>query len=152
MIVVVILGILAAIVMPQFSDAAHVAREKVLKEDLRFLRHQIAVFAIQHTDHAPGYAAGVPSAATFADQMTKFTDVQGNVSDTQDATYKFGPYLQKVPENPITGKNTIRMIADNAAMPASAAGTDGWIYQASSQTVLSDADGSDAEGKSYFSY
>src|SRR6476620_6205464 len=37
MIVVVILGILAAIVMPQITDASHMAREKVLMEDLRFL-------------------------------------------------------------------------------------------------------------------
>src|SRR5436190_21840661 len=84
MIVVLLLGIIAAIVMPQFSDASHVTREKVLKEDLRFLRNQVAVYAIQHHDRAPGYSGGSPSAAAFADQMTKFTDMNGNVSATQD--------------------------------------------------------------------
>jgi len=138
--------------MPQFSDAAHASREKVLKEDLRFLRHQIAVFTIQHSDRAPGYPAGVPSASTFADQMTKFTDVNGNVGAAQDATYKFGPYLQKIPENPMTGKASVRMLADGAALPGVAAGTDGWIYQPSSQTVLSDADGTDTDGISYYKY
>jgi len=54
LIVVVILGILAAIVIPQFSNASHVARENTLKDDLRYLRTQIAVFKAQHRDVPPG--------------------------------------------------------------------------------------------------
>src|SRR5690349_7625159 len=58
LIVVVILGILAAIVIPQFSNASYVARENTLKDDLRYLRTQIVVFKAQHRDTPPGYPSG----------------------------------------------------------------------------------------------
>src|SRR3954467_13231976 len=77
LIVVVILGILAAIVIPQFSNASHVARENSLKDDLRYLRTQVVVFKAQHRDVAPGYpggnAKGTPTNDDFTDQMTKYT-------------------------------------------------------------------------------
>src|SRR5438105_7518089 len=78
LIVVVILGILAAIVIPRFSDASHQARENMLKDDLRYLRLQVQVYKAQHRDLAPGYAAGdmsqAPTEADFAAQMTQFSN------------------------------------------------------------------------------
>src|SRR3954452_21776971 len=68
LIVVVILGILAAIVIPQFSNASHIARENTLKDDLRYLRTQIAVFKAQHRDSPPGYPGGaVGTTPTYDD-------------------------------------------------------------------------------------
>ena len=64
LIVVVILGILATIVIPQFSNASAQASENTLKDDLRYLRTQIVVFKAQHRDVPPGYPGGDPSAAT----------------------------------------------------------------------------------------
>src|SRR3954447_24016768 len=58
LIVVVILGILATIVLPQFSNASNTARESALKDDLRYLRTQVAVYKAQHHDVAPGYPGG----------------------------------------------------------------------------------------------
>ena len=52
LIVVIILGILASIVIPQFSNASHITRENTMKEDLRYLRSQITVFRFQHRDVA----------------------------------------------------------------------------------------------------
>ena len=49
LIVVVILGILAAIVIPRFSDASHQARESALKDNVRFLRSQIQLYKAQST-------------------------------------------------------------------------------------------------------
>src|SRR4051812_15890238 len=76
LIVVVILGILAAIVIPQFSNASHVARENSLKDDLRYLRTQVAVFKAQHRDVPPGYPSGniasTPTSADFIAQMTQY--------------------------------------------------------------------------------
>src|SRR5262245_10119770 len=78
LIVIVILGILAAIVIPQFSNASHVARENTLKDDLRYLRTQVIVFKAQHRDTPPGYTNGNPlGAATendFIDQMIKYSN------------------------------------------------------------------------------
>src|SRR4051794_36579461 len=84
LIVVVILGILATIVIPQFSNASMTARENMLKDELRYLRTQIVVYKAQHHDVAPGYPAGditqTATADDFANQMVKHTDEKGNVS------------------------------------------------------------------------
>src|SRR5687768_13320099 len=78
LIVLMILGILATIVIPQFTSASQQARENTLRDDLRFMRTQIGVFKAQHRDRAPGYPGGNPAAAPtvldFAQQMTMFTD------------------------------------------------------------------------------
>ena len=44
LIVVIILGILASIVVPNFSNASHQARENMLKKNLYMLRSQINVY------------------------------------------------------------------------------------------------------------
>jgi len=46
LIVVVILGILAAIVIPQFTDASTEAKESALKSDLQTMRSQIELYKI----------------------------------------------------------------------------------------------------------
>jgi len=52
LIVVVILGILASIVIPQFSNATETARQNTLKDELRYLRTQFVVYGAQHNDVA----------------------------------------------------------------------------------------------------
>ena len=100
LIVVVILGILAAIVIPQFSDASTQSKVSSLQSSLQTLRSQISLYKIQHNDAAP-------VVATFGTQMTQFTDVDGGVSATKTATHIYGPYLQSVPNNPFTTGNTV---------------------------------------------
>ena len=82
LIVVVILGILAAIVIPQFTEASTEAKTSRLASDLQTMRSQIELYKVQHSDTAP-------AVATFDTDMT-----------TRDAGDGFGPYLQKVPTNP----------------------------------------------------
>src|SRR3954466_1704550 len=78
LIVVVILGILATIVVPQFSNASINAKENTLKDELRYLRTQIVVYKAQHHDVPPGYPGGDRNASAtgpdFIAQMTKPTD------------------------------------------------------------------------------
>ena len=54
LIVVVILGILAAIVIPQFTGASTEAKESSLVSNLQSIRSQIELFKIQHNDILPG--------------------------------------------------------------------------------------------------
>src|SRR5215211_6868046 len=81
LIVVVILGILATIVVPQFSNASINAKENMLKDELRYLRTQVVVYKAQHHDVAPGYPNGdrtaPATAADFVAQMTKPTNDYG---------------------------------------------------------------------------
>src|SRR3954466_14131295 len=103
LIVVVILGILATIVVPQFSNASMTARENTLKDELRYLRTQIVVYKAQHHDVAPGYAGGdrnaTPTAADFVAQMTRATDEYSAVGASSSPTYRYGPYLSAMPSN-----------------------------------------------------
>ena len=56
LIVVVILGILAAIVIPQFSDASTESKLSSSRSSLQSLRSQIQLFMIQHNDTPPALA------------------------------------------------------------------------------------------------
>ena len=135
LIVVVILGILAAIVIPELSSASRQAREGVLKDDLRFMREQITRYLIQHDDDPPGYPGGgdtsaVPSEANFIDQMTRHTDILGNSNATSTNVYRYGPYLTRIPDNPLNSRNGVLVVPNGSPIPAPDLNQPyGWIYQ-----------------------
>lgn len=104
LIVVIILGILAAVVIPQFSDASTDARLSSLQTNLQTIRGQIELYKHQHNGTPP-------SLANFAAQMTQKTNADGTVSPTG----KFGPYLQRIPTNPFTVGGTGNDVTNTAA-------------------------------------
>ena len=136
LIVVVVLGILASIVLPQFSNASHTAKENVLKDELRYLRMQIVVYKAQHADQAPG-----PTVADFLAQMTLHTDEAGNTSATPSAIFKYGPYLSAIPKNPINSLDTLEISGDD---PLVGDGSHGWEYNPATQAIIADVDGTDS--------
>ncbi|MBN2560691.1 MAG: prepilin-type N-terminal cleavage/methylation domain-containing protein [Phycisphaerae bacterium] len=95
LIVVIILGILAAVVIPQFSDASDDARLSSLTTNLQTIRGQIELYKLQHNGL-------YPTAADVVAQLTGTTDVAGATTGTD-----FGPYLQTMPNNPFTNTNTV---------------------------------------------
>src|SRR5438445_994623 len=100
LIVVIILGILAAIVIPQFSSASNDARLSSLQSTVQTLRSQVALYRLQHNDHLPGAGSSTTFAsATFWNDMTTQTDATGAVYAGGAATGPFGPYMQDVPKN-----------------------------------------------------
>lgn len=90
LIVVVILGILAAIVIPQFSQASSEARNSSVKSNLQMVRSQIELYKIQHNDILPG--AGT---LDFVAALTTQSDINGATGTD------YGPYMQKFPVNAI---------------------------------------------------
>jgi prepilin-type N-terminal cleavage/methylation domain-containing protein len=158
LIVVVILGILAAIVVPELSSASRQARENVLKDDLRFMREQITRYMIQHDDDPPGYPPGgdttaTPDEASFIDQMTRYTDIQSNPNGSYTNTYRYGPYLTKIPQNPLTSKSGILVVANGSPIPAPDLNQPyGWIYKPQTLQFLPNLPGTDLDGKAYMSY
>src|SRR5258707_9614764 len=88
LIVVIILGILAAIVIPQFSNASTSAKTSAVTSTAQSLRQQVALYKLQHNDN-------LPSAATFWTKMTTATDSSAAAftgAVGQDGP--FGPYMQ----------------------------------------------------------
>lgn len=120
LIVVVILGILAAIVIPQFTEASTEAKTSSLCTDLQTVRSQIELYKIQHNDDMPGTVAGV----TFEQALTQKTDQAGNL----DASGQYGPYLQKIPSNPFAASDVANTVATG---PEDAAVSDaaGWYFE-----------------------
>ena len=53
LIVVVILGILAAIVIPQFTNASESAKSSSLSSQLQTIRSQLELFQVQHNGNYP---------------------------------------------------------------------------------------------------
>jgi general secretion pathway protein G len=139
LIVVVILGILAAIVVPQFSNASQSARENTLKDDLRYLRTQIGCYQAQHDGVAPGVNGD------FVSQLTMPTNDSGVTQATSDATYKYGPYLMRMPANPLSALDTIKL-STSADLTSDVDNTTGWIYNSSTQQIIANQSGSDNNG------
>ena len=120
LIVVVILGILAAIVIPQFSDASTQSKLSSSRTSLASLRSQIQLYKIQHND-APPTLTGfqLDETAPGTGQMTGETEPTAAGTAGDDSGNEVGPYIQMVPFNPWNQSQTI---AD-----ADAAGV-GWVY------------------------
>ena len=110
MIVVIILGILAAVVIPQFTDASTDARLSSLTTNLATIRGQLELYKLQHN-------GTYPSLKDFEDQLTAGTAQDGT------AGTDFGPYLQRIPNNPFTVGGTGNDVTSDAAAAAKA-----WYY------------------------
>jgi general secretion pathway protein G len=162
MIVVVIIGILAAIVVPQFSNASQTTRQNTLREDLQNLRMQIGLFKAQHREIPPGYAPvehASPSEANFVSQMTQFTAQNCLPSVGNSSVYQFGPYLLRMPDNPILGQTSILILEDGQPMPDPSTFPImdgnipyGWIYKPQTQQIMANLSGNDLNGIPYASY
>jgi general secretion pathway protein G len=117
LIVVIILGILAAIVIPQFTSASQDARKNSLSSQLQTLRSQIELYKLQHLDQLPSTLVGATPAWT---QFTEKTNDQGTTGTGSD--FPFGPYLQADPKNPLNGGSAVLVVgADVAGGDASGA-------------------------------
>ncbi|MFQ5591416.1 MAG: prepilin-type N-terminal cleavage/methylation domain-containing protein [Phycisphaerae bacterium] len=118
LIVVVVLGILAAVVIPQFTDASSDAKLSSLETDLATIRTQLQLYKLQHNDNWPALA-------TFTNQMTLSSKADGTTAAIGTAGYPYGPYLQTIPNNPFTDTNTVS---------AGAADTSAWYYDENTGT------------------
>jgi len=116
LIVVVILGILAAIVIPQFTDASTQAKESALASDIQMMRSQLELYKIQHNDNLPDCT----DQASFEACMLEQTDQFGNPGT------ECGPYMQKIPSNPFVtvDKATLILFAASGTCPSN--GEYGW--------------------------
>lgn len=140
LIVVIILGILAAIVIPQFTNASSDARNSSLASTLQTLRSQIELYKLQHGDTLPNLTTATGSWAPFTGTTT-----YGNPAQT------FGPYMQAVPTNPENGFSTV---VDSTASPGTTvtAGT-GFTYDYNSGNGTGEIYGtSDTVGTTVASY
>lgn len=139
LIVVVILGILAAIVIPQFTNASTEAKESSLVSNIQALRSQVELYKIQHNETLPGSTTGVD----FVTALTSKTNAAGEVG--AEAAHRYGPYMQTVPANPFsmvaldatTGNATVQEVDGVTGLGGDTAH---WFFDTSTGTLRADDD------------
>ena len=123
LIVVVILGILAAIVVPQFTNAANEARGGNVATQVSTLENQLELWAARNNGVYPDLA----------------TDTWGTAADAD--TMVGEDYLKDAAVNPFTGSSTVvnNTTFDDADPSISeftvAGSTDGWVYDSGSGNI-----------------
>lgn len=119
LIVVVILGILAAIVVPQFTNAANEARNGNIATQVSTMENQFELYAAKNNGSYPDLAT---AGETFADLITD-------------------GYFKDLPVNPYTGSSSmvVNTTFDDADPSIStfdvANSTGGWVYDAGSGNI-----------------
>jgi general secretion pathway protein G len=166
LIVVIILAILAAIVIPQFSSATTEAKEAALDSNLGGLRNAIELYKAQHVTY-PGAVAttggtcsatkgtgAINTAQAFIDHLLMYSDASGNTCSLGDSTtFRYGPYVRKgVPNDVITGKGSVAAeiaVTTTGAPLAPASATGGWAYDTRSGQIVMNSNASDSKGAAY---
>jgi prepilin-type N-terminal cleavage/methylation domain-containing protein len=142
-IVIIIIGILAALAIPQFVSSTRDAQEATLSGDLAVMRNAINLYYHQHSSTYPGSVkedgTGTPTAAgdnptAFINQLSQYTNEQGQTSAVLDrVNFPFGPYLMRgIPDNPLPDAGAdvdgVVVTADNGALAADDPAAMGWKF------------------------
>jgi len=141
LIVVAILGILAAIILPTFQSHTQQAKESAAKDNLRVLRNAIELYTVRHNDVPPGYPND-----DSTQTPTHLAFLAGMVNT--------GRYLPEIPENPFNGKSLLKIVLNNEDFPSQPVETDtfGWLYKPATKEFRLNWPGTDSAGKTYFDY
>ncbi|MCC6323039.1 MAG: prepilin-type N-terminal cleavage/methylation domain-containing protein [Phycisphaerales bacterium] len=139
LIVVVILGILAAIVIPQFTNASEEAQSGNVKSQLQTIRSQIELFRVRNNGQAPVLVGAAD--LSFTDLTISGANSYGTTQDS---------YMRIPAVNPRTGTNDVVEDADpiTTANAFVNIGDAGWLYNSTTGAfaangfceVLGDAD------------
>jgi prepilin-type N-terminal cleavage/methylation domain-containing protein len=122
LIVVVIMAVLAATIIPQFTDSTEDAKRSQAQFNEHTLRAQIQLYKVQH-------GGALPAAANLASELTKKTTYNG---------VEYGPYIDQMPTNPINNKNNVLETSATAATPPSFTEANGWLYNPNTGMIWAD--------------
>jgi general secretion pathway protein G len=163
LIVVIIIAILAAIAIPQFSNTSGDAQESALDANLSTVRSAVELYRVQHNNKYPSatVSSGGDAACTtaggvlgtgaintdtaFRNQLTGFSNQAGQTCSIAATGFIYGPYLRSLPAEPISASDALAVVfAANAAEPTAVA--PGWRFnnvtgkfQANSNAAARDA-------------
>lgn len=120
LIVVVILGILAAIVVPQFTKASEDAQVGNVQTQLQTIRSQIELYRVKNNGAYPDFLGTL--GGTWGDATAATPGAQGLLG--QD-------YMKASPVNPRTNKSSI--VAGTSHTAGSV--NDGWVWDATAHNL-----------------
>ena len=173
LIVAIMLAILAAIVIPQFSGTTEGAQEAALRSDLAGIRSALALYRQQHGVYPGAVAAtggtctgGTASTGTagselaMMDQLSLYTNAAGQACNLPVGTnFNLGPYLDQstLPVNPVTNSSVLVIVPlGDAASGDLAMGGDavdaGWKYDLTSGKFIANDTSNDTNGVAFDTY
>ncbi len=131
LIVVVILGILAAIVVPQFTSATQDSQAGNLRSQIGSLQRQVELFRAKNNIWPFPAAAG----ATNWNRLTGDEDGDGTANEVGEATY-----IKEAPRNPAwqgTGGPGAAAASTISVVAASTRGsaTTGWVWELTNNRI-----------------
>lgn len=156
-IVVIIMGILAAVIIPQIAVTTGDAQLSTLQTDLTSMRNAVEIYYAQHNTTYPGAvdilgaapADDAAAATAFVQQLTRYTNANGVVSDDLDRTnFPFGPYIKgaALPENPYNSLATVHCDRTETDITVKASdGTTGWKFYVLTGVLMADDGAHDTE-------
>jgi prepilin-type N-terminal cleavage/methylation domain-containing protein len=153
LIVVIILAILAAIVIPQFTDTTDDARATAIASNLASMRSAIEVYRQQHGSYPAATAASGGTCATgaagtgalnteqaFREQLTLYTNPAGQSCTGTGGAFTFGPYIRELPINPANNLATVEILNGGVlgGLPAPD-DSHGWIFDVITGELAADS-------------
>lgn len=134
LIVVVIMAVLAAVIIPHFTDVSNDAKTSSLKHNLYTLRAQIGMYKITH-------GGAVPTIQNNSlPQLTSATNASGVIGPS-GTSFPYGPYIAggQFATNPFDQKNTVTA---TAVFPPTASTADGgWLYNETTGQIAPNTNG-----------
>ena len=141
LIVVIILAILAAIIVPQFTAATDDATQSAYDTNISNIRSAIDLYRQQHQEY-PGAVisgggtcingsavVGAVGSAAFIAQLRNYTNTAGEAcTGTDPNEFVYGPYLKDdLPVNPLGTNNTLTVVS-TGILGLTSGGTGGWRF------------------------
>ena len=130
LIVVVIMAVLAATIIPQFSSSTKDAQTSTVNFNAKTLRSQIELYRANHLSTYPTITGNA------LPQLTGTTDVNGNIGT--GAAFTYGPYLDGIPANPFNALATVGPVPTPGTPPATGDGKYGYVYDVTTGNIFPD--------------
>ena len=126
-VVILILGIIAAVAGPRMFEATGSAKDSVLRQNLAAVRDAIEL----HREHTGDFPGNAGTEADFKDDLT--------------------PYLRSFPKNPIADRDTVGV--ETSGQPfTGTSGSHGWRYDNQSGEFIANSNGMTADGTRYWQW
>lgn len=141
MIIVAILGILAALIVPEVQGHIQRAKESQAKANLKLLRDIIERYAADNNGIPPGYPLNKPN-------------LNPNYPSFMAQLVVSGKYLKSLPKNPFNDSSVVLVLPNDTPYDPDGSYPDsvGWIYHPASKTIKLNKTGTDSEGVKYSDY
>jgi len=119
LIVVILMGILAMVVIPQISVSSEDTKVSTLQSNLTQMRNLLEIYYAQHSEKYPGEVddadgVGAPAdagaaATAFVNQLTLYSKSTGYAQKDVDPAFPLGPYVKgkTLPPNPFNDKSGV---------------------------------------------